>query len=162
MRGGVGSSFMAGVKDQINADLKTAMLARDKPLTLVLQSLKSAILYKEVETGTRDTGLPESDILAVLKKEKKSRLDSLALYVQAGEKERANEESYQISVIDTYVPEALDADKTRELVLEAIADLGLDSVTMKDMGVIMQAVKAKNDAVEGSVVSQIIKERSEG
>ncbi len=153
---------MAGLKDQINADLKQAMLAGDKSLVLILRSLKSAMLYKEVESGNRDTGLSDQDIVAVLKKEKKSRQDSLDLYNQAGEVERANVEKYQIDVIDRYVPQAPSDEDTQQLVLDAIESLGLSSVTMKDMGAIMQVVKEKNEAVEGSVVSRIIKERSEG
>lgn len=153
---------MVGLKDRIASDLKQAMLARDEPLKMVLQSLKSAILYKEVESGSREAGLKESDAVAVLKKEKKSRQDSLALYEKAGDTDRAAEESYQIAVIDQYLPEAPSFEETSRLVSEAIDALGLSTVSMKDMGAIMQKVQSKNDAVEGSVVSRIIKERSEG
>ena len=150
---------MANIKEAINADLKQAMLDRNKPLTTVLQSLKSAILYKEVEEGKRDEGLDEQDILAVLKKEKKSRQDSLAVYKDAGETERADEESFQIKVIEKYLPASLSEDDTKKIVNDVIAELGLETVEMKDMGAIMKAAKAKNTAIEGGIVSKIIKEK---
>ena len=147
------------LKDRINSDLKQAMLDRNKPLTTVLQSLKSAILYKEVEEGKREEGLDEDGITAVLKKEKKSRQDSLQMYKDAGETERADEESFQIEVIEKYLPEALSEDDTRKLVDEVVAELGLEAVEVKDMGAIMKAAKEKNSAVEGGIVSKIIKEK---
>lgn len=150
---------MSNIKEQITADLKQAMLDRNKPLTTMLQSLKSAILYKEVEDGKREEGLDEQAILAVLKKEKKSRQDSLAMYKDAGETERAAEEAFQITVIEKYLPAALSEEDTAHLVDEVISELGLETVAMKDMGVIMKAAKEKNSAVEGSVVSKIIKEK---
>lgn len=147
------------LKDQINGDLKTAMLSRDKRLTSVLQSLKSAILYKEVEDGKRDEGLDEQTVVAVLKKEKKSRQDAHTMYADAGETERADEEAYQISVIEKYLPATLSEEDTAKLVEEVIAELGLETVEMKDMGRIMGAVKQKNPSAEGGVVSKVIRER---
>lgn len=148
------------LKNDINNDLKAAMLSGDKPMVMVLQSLKSAILYKEVEESKRDEGLGDEDIVAVLKKEKKSRQDSLKLYTDAGEKERADLEAFQIEVIEKYLPEALSEDETASLVEDAIAELGLESVSMKDMGSIMKIVRSKNSAAEGGVVSKILKNRS--
>lgn len=151
---------MASVTERINSDLKQAMLAGDKPLVLILRSLKSAILYKEVESGKRDTGLDEQEVLAVLKKEKKSRQDAYDTYVGANETERADEEKYQMDVIDRYVPAAPSEEDTRQLVEAAIQELGLQTVETRDTGAIMKLVKEKNSAVEGGVVSKIIKERA--
>lgn len=148
---------MADVKNDISADLKQAMLDRNKPLVTVLQSLKSAILYKEVEEGKREEGLDEQTVLAVLKKEKKSRQDSLKMYKDAGETERADEEAFQIGVIEKYLPASLSEGDTAQLVDEVITELGLKNIEMKDMGAIMKAAKEKNSAVEGSAVSKIIK-----
>ncbi len=153
------SSTSMSLKDRVNADLKSAMIARDSERVLVLKSLKSAILYKEVEEGLRDTGLDDQATLAVLKKEKKSRADAHTLYTKANDATRANQEAYQIEVIDAYLPDALTEDQTRELVESAVSELGLEGgISMKDMGSIMGAVRAKNSAVEGGVVSKIIKE----
>ena len=150
---------MANVKDDINANLKQAMLDRDKPLVTVLQSLKSAILYKEVEDGKRDEGLDEQPMLAVLKKEKKSRADAYQMYKDAGEAKRADEEAFQMGVIDEYLPEALSEGDTKQLVEEVISELGLETVEMKDMGAIMKTAKEKNSAIDGGTVSKIIKEK---
>jgi len=149
------------IKEHITHDLKEAMKARDKRTLSVLQSVKSAILYKEVADGKREEGLGEDDVIAVLKKEKKSRQDSLTLYRDANENERADEEAFQIAVIERYLPASLGEDETRTLVEVAIRELDLQSVQMKDMGAIMSFVKQDNPAVEGAVVSRLIKQKME-
>ncbi len=145
------------LKADIDRDLKTAMLARDKRLVSILRSLKSAILYKEVADGKRDKGLNDEEVVAVLKKERKSRLDASGLYHKEGEDERAEEEDYQISVIDEYLPEAISESETKALIVSAMSDLDIDKPEMKYMGQIMKYLKAKNSSVDGAVVSKIIK-----
>jgi len=147
------------LKDQINSDLKSAMLARDKRLVSILRSLKSAILSKEVADNKREEGLDEQVALAVLKKEKKSRQDALDMYNSANETERAEEEKYQMGVIDGYLPAAVSEEDTKQIVEGVIVDLGLEKVEMKDMGAIMKAAKVKNPALEGAVVSKVIREK---
>lgn len=149
---------MADVIERIHADLKQAMLAHDKNLVTMLRSLKSAILYKEVESGKRDTGLNDQEVLAVLKKEKKSRQDALQLYEAAGEKARAEEETYQISVIDKYLPQAPSEAETKELVRAVQQELDLSTIAPKDMGAVMKAVREKNPNIDGSTVAKVIQD----
>ncbi len=146
------------LKTDIDSDLKAAMLSGDKRLVAVLRSLKSAILYKEVEASKRDEGLSDEEVLAVLKKEKKSRLDSSAMYHEANEVGRAEEEDYQISVIDKYLPESLSEEDTRALVEGAVSSLGIEQPEMKHMGQIIGEVKKKESSVDGALVSKIVKE----
>ena len=105
------------LKADIDKDLKTAMLSGDKKLVEILRGLKSAILYKEVADGKRQEGLTDVEIVAVLKKEQKSRRDAIAIYESAGEKSRAEEEQNQIDVISKYVPTAMSKSKVIEVVL---------------------------------------------
>ncbi len=146
------------LKADIDRDLKTAMLARDKRLVSILRSIKSAILYKEVADNTRDTGLGDDDIVLVLKKERKSRLDASGLYHKEGEKERAEEEDYQISIIEKYLPAEMSEDDVVKLVDSVITELGIESPEMKDMGRIIGVAKKKEQAADGSVISKIVKQ----
>jgi uncharacterized protein YqeY len=75
---------MSSTKQQIDADLKTAMLAGDKTLVTTLRGLKSAILYVEVAENAREKGLPEDAVVAILQKEAKKRQESADLYLQGG------------------------------------------------------------------------------
>ncbi len=76
------------LKDRINQDLKTAMLSGDKTRVEILKMLKTAIMYKEVELGVRETGLSEEQVIDVLTKEAKKRLDASTMYEQAGNAEK--------------------------------------------------------------------------
>lgn len=75
------------LKQKIEQDIKTAMLAGDKTLVMTLRGLKSAILYIEVAQGIRDTGLPDAEVIDLLAKEAKKRQESADLYKQGGNQE---------------------------------------------------------------------------
>ncbi len=146
------------LKQQLSDDLKAAMLAGDKPLVGILRDLKSAILSKEVAENKRDQGLEDNEIVAVLKKEQKSRKESLDVYQKAGEQERANIEKYQLEVIEKYLPEEMSEDDVKKLVDEVVSSLEGD-ISMKDMGRIIGVVKAKADNIDGALLAQIVKDR---
>lgn len=146
------------LKQQLSDDLKAAMLAGDKPLVGILRDLKSAILSKEVAENKRDQGLEDNEIVAVLKKEQKSRKESLDVYQKAGEQERANIEKYQLEVIEKYLPEEMSEEDVKKLVDEAVSSLEGD-ISMKDMGRIIGVVKAKADNIDGALLAQIVKDR---
>ena len=129
------------VVDQIQDDLKQAMLARDSLKVDVLKGLKSAFLYQEVESGVRDTGLSEDEALKVLKRESKKRQDSADLYEKGGDSDRRDKELQEKEIIDAYLPEQLSEDDTKKLIDEAIEEMNLSELSMKDMGRIIGAVK---------------------
>jgi uncharacterized protein YqeY len=146
------------LKAEIDKDLKEAMLSGDKPLVEMLRTLKSAILYKEVADGNRDDGLNDEAIIAVLKKEKKSRNDAIALYQQAGETERAAEEQYQIDVISKYLPEEMSEEAIATVVAQAVADLAIENPEPKDMGIIIGTVKKLAPNADGALIAKVVKE----
>lgn len=150
------------LKSRINDDLKTAMLAQDKRLVSILRSLKSAVLYKEVADSKRDEGLSEEEMVLVLKKEKKSRQDALAMYQSANETERADEEQYQISVIENYLPEEMSEADIEQLVSTIMGEQGVDTPTPKDMGRIIGVVKAQAPNADGALVAKVVKRAIDG
>lgn len=148
------------LKATIDKDLKAAMLSGDKRLVEVLRGLKSAILYKEVADGKREVGLSDEEIVSVFKKEQKSRRDAIALYEQAQETARADEEKYQLDVIATYMPEELSEEAITALFLEVKETLGIEQVEPKDMGRIIGAIKAKASNADGALVAKVVKDNS--
>jgi uncharacterized protein len=146
-----------GLKEQINQDLKTAMLAGDKTLTTTLRGLKSSILDAEISKGVRETGLSEQEITDILAKEAKKRQESVELYVQGGNQEKADAELAEKEVISKYLPKQLSEQEISELVNQAVDELGNDPA---NMGKIIGQVKAATKgAADGALIAKLVKEK---
>lgn len=146
------------VKQQIDADLKTAMLAGDKTLVTTLRGLKAAILNAEVAEGVRDAGLADDKIITLLQKEAKKRQESADLYIQGDREESARAELTEKTVIEKYLPAQLSEEEITALVDEAVA--ASDAQGMQAMGQVIGAVKAKAGAsADGAAIARIVKEK---
>lgn len=146
------------LKQQIDSDLKQAMLSGDKVLTTTLRGLKSSILYAEVSAGKRDEGLADSEIMELLTKESKKRQESADLYTQGGNQESAAAELAEKEVIARYLPEQLTEDQLRELITNAIQET--NATGMQDMGKVIAAAKqTAGPSADGARIAQIVKER---
>lgn len=149
---------MSQLKDRINADLKTAMLARDELVTTTLRGLKAAILNEEVAKGVREEGLDDTAVEQVIAREAKKRVEAALLFDQGGNLASAAKERAEKELLDTYLPDLLSEDDVKKLVDEAIAELKPEG--MKDMGRVIGAVKAKaGNAADGSLVAKLVKEK---
>lgn len=148
-----------GLKSDIEADLKTAMLAGDKTLVTTLRGLKSAILNVEVAKGLREQGLPDNEIVDLLAKEAKKRQESADLYVQGNSQERADAELAEKRVIEKYLPAQLGEDEVKAAIDEVVSSLG--DITPQQMGQVIGAVKAKlGAAADGATIARLVKERT--
>jgi uncharacterized protein YqeY len=146
------------LKQQIEQNLKTALLAGDKVRVTTLRSLKSAILYVEVAKGLREEGLPDDEILAVLAKEAKKRQESAVLYKQGDSEERAAAELAEKKIIDDFLPSQLDDEQLGVLVDEAI--VASNASGPQAMGQVIGAVKAKaGNTADGSRIAAMVKDR---
>jgi uncharacterized protein len=146
------------LKTQLDQDLKTALMAGDRTLATTLRGLKSVILYAEVAKGSREEGLSDEEIIGLLSKEAKKRQESADLYKQGGNEERAQAELAEKKVIDGYLPQQMSDDELKQLVEEAVTELGVTS--MQGMGQVIAAVKQKAGAqADGSRIAVIVKER---
>ncbi len=142
--------------EQLDKDLKTAMLAGDKTRVEVIKGLKNALLYEAVNLGVKDKGLDEVQSLSVLTREAKKRQEAADLYAQAGEAERAKAELAEKAVIDAYLPEQASEAEVQAAVKEEIAKL--DNPSPQNMGQMIGAVRAKLGAVDGALVAKLVKE----
>ena len=129
--------------EQINADLKKAMLERDEVTRDTLRMIKSELLT-----------LDDPDEIVVLSRAVKSRRDSIKSYVEGGRQDLADKEQAEIEVIQRYLPKQLSEDEVREAIAGIIEELGLSS--KKDLGKVMKEVKARYPGqVDGRLASSI-------
>ncbi len=146
------------IKDRINSDLKTALLASDKQTATTLRGLKSVILDAEIKEGKRDSGLAEAAVVQLLVKQVKQRRESIELYDQAGAKDKADAERAEIDCIEQYLPEQMSEDDIKVLVDKAVEAAG--QVSMQQMGQIIGQVKAQaGPSADGGVIAKLVKER---
>ena len=142
------------LKEQIIADVKTAMKAGDKDKVSTLRMVHSAIKNKEIEVRPKD--LTEQDVLSVLKKLSKQRKDSIEQFQKAGRDDLVQKEQKELQFLEEYLPQQMGEAEVKAAVEEAIKESGATS--MKDMGKVMQAVLAKTDgAADNKLVSQLVK-----
>ena len=148
------------LEQQINQDLKAALLNGEKLRVETLRGLKSVFLYSKVATGGagRDAELSDEQLLPLLAKEAKKRQESIELYKQAGDAERAAKEQSEKEIIEEYLPKQLSDDEIKVLVDETVSALGVTD--MSGMGKVIAEVKQKSQgAADGAVIARLVKER---
>ncbi len=126
------------LKGQIQDDMKTAMKSGDKDRLKVVRLILAAI--KQIEVDERKE-LSDPDVLTVLNKMVKQRRDSVTQFRDGGREDLAAIESDEIVVLEQYLPEQLSAAEIDDLISQAMADTGAESI--RDMGKVMGQVKAK-------------------
>ncbi len=148
------------LKQKIEQDLKTALLAGDKALVMTLRGLKSSVLYAEVAAGKRDEGLSEKELIDVLRSELKKRQESAALYKQGKNQEREQAELDEAKIIENYLPKQLNDDELEALIDEVVNEVG--TVSSKTMGQTISKVKElSKGAADGGRIASAVKQRME-
>lgn len=141
--------------ERINADFKQAMLERDEVRKVTLNSLKSAIKYKEVEKGA-GSQLSDAEIEAVVAHEVKSRNDSIDVYTQAGDDERAAAERAERDILAAYLPRQLTPEELKTKIAQIIQTGGYAA---GDFGRIMGQAKAEiGNAADGAAMAAAVRE----
>ncbi|MGI9273070.1 MAG: GatB/YqeY domain-containing protein [Woeseiaceae bacterium] len=126
------------LKEQITADMKSAMKAGEKDRLKVVRLILAAI--KQIEVDKR-IELDDAAVLAVLEKMVKQRRDSVEQFEKGNRQDLADIEIAEIAVLDTYLPEQLSDEEVDKIVDDAIAATGAESI--RDMGKVMGQIKAK-------------------
>ena len=141
------------LKEQINADLKTAMLARNTFETTVLRGLKASILDEEVKLGKREEGLNNNEIETLVAREVKKRKEAASLL----DEERAKDELKEAEILSKYLPEMASEDEIRSAVKTEISSM--EEASIKQMGTIIGKMKTKfGNSADGAVLAKIVKE----
>lgn len=144
------------LKSQIEADIKQAMLAKDKDKLRALRAIKSLILLAETEKGGSGE-ITEDSEMKILTKAVKQRKDSLDVYEQQGRDDLAEVERAEIAIIEAYLPKQLSEEEVKSEIQGIISQVGAES--MKDMGKVMGiATKKLAGKADGKIISGIVKE----
>jgi len=134
---------MSALKDQLEADLRGAMKARDELVTSTLRMAITAVRNAEVE-GKQARELDDNAVRSVLTKEAKKRREAATAFADAGRAELAEKERAEEQVLERYLPKQLADDELADLVRQAL--VGIDT---GNRGVLGQAMKAAQAAVAG-------------
>jgi uncharacterized protein len=138
--------------DKINADIITAMKAKDEASLSALRMLKSAIKYKEVDLKRE---VKDEDVIDVLSKQAKQRRESIEGFEKGGRADSAAKEKVELALIEKFLPAALSDAELSQLIEEAVKSTG--AAGPKDMGKVMGVLtpKIKGKADMGKVSSLV-------
>jgi uncharacterized protein len=146
------------LKSRIQDDVKNAMRAHERERLAVLRLVTAAIKQKEVDERIE---LDDAQVLAVLDKMVKQRRESLEQYRSAGRDDLADQEAFELELIQTYLPEPLAEDELVELIRKNIEDTGASSI--RDMGAVMNALRPQvQGRADMKAVSQAVKNQLMG
>jgi len=141
------------IVEEIKADLQGAMRAGEKERVSALR-----LLLSELQKAAKEGG---DDELAVLRRERKRRLESAAAFRDAGRDELAAGEESEAELIAAYLPAELSEEELREIVDRAVSESGAES--QKDMGVAMRhAMGVVDGRADGKRVSELVRASLQG
>ena len=129
------------LSERIDADLKDAMRAKDALKLSVLRMLKAALKNAAIEKSGADAEISDAEAAQVIRKQVKQRQDSIESFEKGGRAELAAKEKEELSILNSYLPQAMSAAEIAQAVRETIAETGATSKAQ--MGIVMKAVQAK-------------------
>ncbi|WEV70208.1 GatB/YqeY domain-containing protein [Lactobacillus sp. ESL0785] len=144
------------LSEQIMADMKEAMKARDKIRLNTVRMIKSALMNEKIKAGHE---LSPDEELTVLNREKKQREESIAEFTKAKRDDLAEETKKELAVVESYMPKQLSQAELKQIVTETIAEVGAKGKS--DFGKVMKALmpkikgKADGKAASSAVQSQL-------
>lgn len=126
------------LREQINDDLKTAMRSGETVRRDTIRLLTAALKQREVDE--RKT-LTDADVLAVIEKMIKQRRDSISQFEQGGRQDLADKEKQELTLLQTYMPQAMGEDELAAAIAAAVSETG--AAGPADMGKVMAVLKPK-------------------
>lgn len=143
------------LEEQINTDIKTAMLAKDQAALRALRGIKASLLLAKTEKGGSGEVSLEKEI-QILTKMVKQRKESIEIYEKENRPDLAVTEKEEVAVIEKYMPAMMSDDDIKEAISKIIKETGATS--QKEMGKVMGAAsKALAGKADNKKVSEIVK-----
>jgi len=143
------------LKEQLQADLTTAMKARDEVRLATVRMALTAVTNEEV-AGKQSRELSDDDVLKVLARELKKRKEAATAFADAGKQDRADAELAEAKVLESYLPAQLSDDELTALVSAAVDEAGVSGP--QAMGAVMKLVQPKvAGRADGSRVAAEVK-----
>lgn len=143
--------------DKVNADMMQAMKTQNKFELSVLRMLKSAL---QLEKINKKSDLEDNDVIAVIKKQVKMRMDSITEFQKFNRQEEIQNLENEIAILKRYLPEELSEEEIDLKIAEAFQKVNPSS--MKDMGAIMKELQSIAARADMSMVSKKVKEKIMG
>jgi uncharacterized protein len=124
------------LKAQISEDMKNAMRAKDSARLGAIRLLQAAIKQREVDERIE---LSDADVIAAIEKMLKQRRDSIAAYESANRQDLADVEKFEVTVLQTYLPQQLTEEELNAILEKVVVETGASGI--KDMSKVMAAIK---------------------
>jgi uncharacterized protein YqeY len=142
------------IREQLSADVKTAMKDKDALKLTTLRSLQSAIKNREIEL--RPNPISGDEVMGVIKKLVKQRKESIEQFAAGGRQDLADNETKELKILEAYLPAQMSRDQIAAVVKDVVAALG--AKTVKDMGPVMKEVQARTaGAADNKLVSELVR-----
>lgn len=149
------------ISKKIDADIITAMKAKEEHRLTTLRMVKSALKNKAIDKRAELTDAEESQILTTLIKQRKESVES---FTKGNRPELAEKERVEIAMIESYLPQAAGEEEVRAVVVAAIAEVASTTGSKpgpRDMGTVMKAAQQKIATsglrADGKLVSELVK-----
>lgn len=142
---------MSETAARIPEDIKNAMRAKDTIALNALRALKTALTNAAIEKGSLGAELTEPEVLAVVRKQLKQRVDSCEQFENAGRPELAATEKTEIEILSRYLPAALTDEQLAAIIEQAVAETG--ATGKADMGKVM---KRSQELAEGRADGKLL------
>ncbi|HNP17568.1 MAG TPA: GatB/YqeY domain-containing protein [Fulvivirga sp.] len=143
------------LKQQIDNDIKQAMLQRKKEELTALRAIKSAILLAETEKGAGD-GIDKDVEMKLLAKQAKQRKDSADIFLKEGRNDLAEKELFELGIISKYLPKQMSDEEITAQLKQIISEVGASGP--QDMGKVMgRASKEMAGKADGKKISELVK-----
>ncbi len=145
------------MQEQIERDLKAALLAGERQKIETIKTLKSALQYESLGAGGK-TELSDEQIQKVIAREAKKRQEAADLYEQNGASQQAAKELAEKAILEVYLPNQLGEEEISKIVTEEVNKL--ENPAMSNMGQVIGAVKARlGPGADGALIARLAKER---
>jgi len=142
------------LKEEINESLKNAMKSKDEKLTSALRNIKTKVL--ELEKTEIGKVISDQEIYGILRKLAKERKQSIEMFEKGNRPDLVTAETYELSVIESYLPKQLSADEIEQQLKQLISDNNFSSI--KDMGKVIKAFNEKFPGLaDGKTLSDLVK-----
>lgn len=144
------------LREKIDADIKKAMMAKQKEELTALRSIKSMILLASTEKGGKE-GISEEVEMKILAKALKQRKDSADIYKEQGREDLYEKEIQEVSIIEKYMPEQMSEEDIRAALQKVIEEVGANGP--QDMGKVMgKATQLLAGKADGKTISTLVKD----
>jgi uncharacterized protein YqeY len=129
------------MREQFTKELKEAMKAGEKRRVDTIRMINAALKDRDIEARGQGKTVSDEEILALLQKLVKSRLESAEIFEKAGRTDLSTQEREEIAIIQSFLPQPLGEAEVEAAIRDAIAETGAASI--KDMGKVVAALKGK-------------------